>query len=83
MKHRITDRAIVDHVRRMSHARGCTQYTPNQQLKNSKIKDVDVSTLNFYSSVLAVGSFFLRLEFSQTRRWAVLAVLMSIHTHHL
>ena len=60
-----------------------TPIRPNQQLKNSKIKDVDVSTLNFYSSVLAVGSFFLRLEFSQTRRWAVLAVLMSIHTHHL
>jgi len=37
MKRRITDRAIVDHVRRMSLARGAWMYTtPNQQLKNNK-----------------------------------------------
>ena len=33
----ITDRAIVDNVRRMSHARGCTHLTSiiTQQLKNA------------------------------------------------
>ena len=47
-----------------------------------KQPDVDVSTLHFYGFVLAVDSFFLRLESSQTRRWADLAVWKSIHTHH-